>query len=238
MLRNELISLGDIPPFQSSYRAFTPGRQLGSWYVHRIRAVDTLANRVIVSDTAEYLGNQFPALDASVSTSVTLFRALRIYALAHARGGHRVYDLGNEYRDRYYQNSAAVVLPADGGGYSREERLRRFGPYFGEESGRAIALTEVKEAYIQRADFVRLRELSATLALPASLARRISAGSAALTIAGTNLALWTAFDGNDPEVLGTGPGTPNSSHYDQFYAADVFTTPLARRWHARIDVRF
>lgn len=238
LLRNELLSLGDIQPFQSSYRAFTPGRQLGAWYVNRIRSVDTLAHRVIVSDTAEYLGNQFPHLEASLNTTLTLFGAVRLYALFQAKAGYRVYDLGREYRDRYYRNSASVVLSPDDGGYSLADRLRRFGPYYAEMSGAQVALTEVKEDYIQRADFIRFRELSATVALPRSLAHRIAANSASLTVAGSNIALWSRFGGFDPEVLGTGPGSPNSTYYDQFNTADVFTTPPALRWTARLDVRF
>ena len=46
-----------------------------------------------------------------------------------------------------------------------------------------------------------------------------------------NLALWTDYDGWDPEVLGTPDGnTPN--------LADVFTLPQAKRMYARFNIQF
>ena len=163
---------------------------------------------------------------------------VRVYAQLDGKAGHRLYSLGQEYRDRFFQNSAKAVLPADQGGYSDVERLRRYGPYIGETSGQAIAATEVKEDYIQPGDFLRLSEISVMFSLPSSLVRRMGAGSASLTLSGRNLALWKKFDGYDPEVLGTGPGQAHSSFYDQFHNAEVFTTPPVRRWSARLSVQF
>lgn len=237
-LHNELVSLGEVEPFINSYRAFTPGQQLGVWYVNRIREVDQANNRVIVSDTAEVLGNQLPTFEGALSTSVTLFRNLRISAQFTAKTGHLVQNLGQEYRDRYFQNSGKAVLDADQGGYSDLERLRRYGPYVGETSGKAVPFTEVKEDYIQPGDYLRLSDLTATFTLPASLVSRFGGSGASLTIGGRNLALWTKFGGYDPEVLGTGPGTAGSSHYDQFYSVELFSTPPSRRWIARFDVQF
>ncbi|MGH7503304.1 MAG: SusC/RagA family TonB-linked outer membrane protein [Longimicrobiales bacterium] len=237
-LHNELLSLGEVEPFQSSYRAFTPGRQLGAWFVNRIRSVDTVASIVTVSDTTEYIGDQIPSFSGSANTTVTLFRNMRLYASLDGKSGYRVYNLGQEYRDRFYRNSAEVVLPESEGGYSAIERLRRFGPYVGENSGQPVALTEVKEDYIQSGDFLRLREVSATFSLPASLAHRVGATDASITIGGRNLALWSDFGGYDPEILGTGPGNANSTFYDQFYIAEVFTTPPSRRWIARLNFTF
>lgn len=236
-LHNRLISLGGVEPFFSSYRAFMPGRPLGAWWVHRIRSVDVENGRVIVSDTAEYLGDQLPKLQASINTTLDV-GPVRVYAQLDGKAGHRLYSLGQEYRDRFFQNSAKAVLPADQGGYSDVERLRRYGPYIGETSGQAIAATEVKEDYIQPGDFLRLSEISVMFSLPSSLVRRMGAGSASLTLSGRNLALWKKFDGYDPEVLGTGPGQAHSSFYDQFHNAEVFTTPPVRRWSARLSVQF
>jgi hypothetical protein len=118
------------------------------------------------------------------------------------------------------------------------ERLRRFGPYVSEKDGRAIAFTEVKEDYIQDADYLRLSEVSATISLPSAWASRFRAASASLTLAGRNLKLWSKFPGYDPEILGTGPGTAGSTFYDQFYIAEVFTLPPTRRWVARVNVQF
>ena len=237
-LHNELESLGEVPAFINSYRAFRPGEQLGAWFVNRIRRIDEANNRVIVSEEPEYLGNQMPTFEGSLTSTVTLFEKVRLYAQLDTKRGHRVYNLGQEYRDRYYRNTRDAVLSADEGGFSAEERLLRYGPYVAETSGRAVPFTAVKEHYIQKGDYVRLSEVSVTFTVPPSLLSRARLSDASLTLGGRNLALWTDFEGFDPEVLGTGPGTAGSSFYDQFHAAEVFTLPPMRRWIARIDVQF
>lgn len=130
------------------------------------------------------------------------------------------------------------MLPPEQGGYSDLQRLRRYGPYVGQNSGELIPFTEVKEDYIQPGDHMRLAEVSATFTLPAGFVEPLGARNASVTIGGRNLALWTEFGGYDPEILGTGPGSPGSTSYDQFYIADVFTTPPTRRWIARVNFQF
>lgn len=237
-LHNELVSLGDLDPFVNSYRVFAPGRELGAWYVNRIREVDEENGQVVVSDTAEFLGGQMPDLEATLGTTLTLFGNLRLHGQLSGKFGYRVYNLGQEFRDRFYGNSAEAVLPPEEGGFTERERLRRYGPYVGESSGQAIPFTEVKEDYIQPGDHVRLSEVSASISLPEGLIEKVGLSSATFTLAGRNLALWSDFGGFDPEVLGTGPGTPGSTFYDQFYTAEVFTLPPARRWIGRFNVQF
>lgn len=236
-LHNELVSLGDLDPFFNSYRAFTPGRELGAWFVNRIREVDVEGGRVIVSDTAEYLGGQLPELQGAVASTFTFFGNLRVTAQLDGKFGYRIYNLGHEYRDRFFRNSAEAVLDPDEGGYSEEEALRRYGPYF-TEGGAQVPFTEVKEDYIQPADHVRLSEVSATYTIPDRFVQRLGVTGASITLGGRNLALWSDFEGFDPEVLGTGPGNPGDSFYTQFYTAEVFTTPPARRWTARVNFSF
>ena len=237
-LHNELVSLGTVSPFVNSYRAFVPGRQLGAWYVHRVRTLDVVNGRTIVSDTAEYLGDQIPKLQGNLSNTVTLFRRLRLYALLDGKWKYRVYNLGHEFRDRALRNSAEVVKPETEGGYSATERLRRLGPFRTETTGANVAFTEVKEDYIEPADYLRLSEVSATFTVPSAAAERFGIAGASVTVGGRNLALWSDFEGYDPEVLGTGPGNPQSVFFDQFQSAEVFTTPPARRWIARVTVQF
>jgi len=237
-LSNELVSLGELEAFTNSYRVFKPGESLGAWYVNRIREVDLGNNQVLVSDTAEYLGSQMPTFEGSLHNSLTLPGGIRLSAQFNAKFGFRAYNLGQEYRDRYYRNSAKVVLPPGEGGYSEVDLLRRYGPYVGETTGQAIPFTEVKEHYIQKADYIRFSELSLTVPIPGRFLEPFRLNTASLTLAGRNLGLWTDWEGYDPEILGTGPGTPGSSFYDQFYHAEVFTTPPTRRWTARLNIQF
>ncbi|HEX6939868.1 MAG TPA: hypothetical protein VF158_10690, partial [Longimicrobiales bacterium] len=78
--------------------------------------------------------------------------------------------------------------------------------------------------------FVRLREVAVTFALPAPWAARLGASGASFTIGGRNLAIWTDYEGGDPEVL-FDPASPLDR-------TDLFTPPQARRWEARLTVQF
>jgi len=56
------------------------------------------------------------------------------------------------------------------------------------------------QAYYENVSWVRLNELSVTLAMPTSLARRLRAQSASLSLMGRNFGLWSKYRGADPEV--------------------------------------
>ena len=234
-LHNEILELGTVGTFINNFRAFTEGRQIGAFWAHRVLRVDEGAGRAIVSDTAEFIGNQLPTFQASLSNTITLFRNLRLYALLEGRRGHHVYNVNHENRDRGRQNSSNVVLPPEQGGYSTAERLRRLGPYF-TEGGAPVGVSSIKDPYMQKADHIRLREVSATFVLPASLLRFARVTGASLTIGGRNLGLWKSdYEGDDPDVLGVGAAT---SGLNQLFSADVFTLPPNRRWIARINFQF
>ena len=80
-------------------------------------------------------------------------------------------------------------------------------------------------------DFLRFRELSLTWTLPQRLTQRLRVADAWITIGGRNLALWTKYDGWDPEVNGADALTNP-------YRADIYTLPQVRRAFARLNVSF
>jgi TonB-linked SusC/RagA family outer membrane protein len=235
-LHNEIVSLGTAGTFINNFRAFVPGHQIASWWVHRIRSIDEANNRVVVSDTAEFAGNQLPTFQANLSSSLLLFNRLQLNALFEHKSGYHVYNLNQEFRDRSARSSANVNLSAEDGGYSATERLRRLGPYISERTGNPVGVGNVKDPYLQEGDHVRFRELTATVFLPVSLVERVGASGASLTVGGRNLGLWFSdYEGDDPDVIGVGT---QSSGLNQLFNADVFTTPPARRWIVRLNVQF
>ena len=235
-LYNEIVDLGTAGTFINNFRAFVPGRQIAAWWVHRVREVDTERGVTIVSDTAEFAGNQMPTFTGSLASTFTIKGNLSIYTLFTTRRGYHVYNLNQEFRDRSAQSTRNVVLGPDEGGYSQEERLRKLGPYVSETTGAPVGAGNVKDPYIQKGDHIRFEEFTATLTLPAAFAQRLGAQGASISIGGRNLALWAPdFEGDDPDVLGTGP---EASGLNQLFNADVFTTPPARRWIFRMNLQF
>jgi TonB-linked SusC/RagA family outer membrane protein len=229
-LSNEIVSMGDLTPFISNNQCFKPGVQVAAWCVPQVLEVDTEAGQAIVSDTAQVAGGQIPKLTASLNTTVTLFGNLRVYGQLDGKFDYHIYDLSRDFRDRAFGNSADVVLPEEEGGYSETERLRRLGPFIGEESGAPVGASLVRGPYIVDGDFVRFRELSVTWWLPAVIADALRVPGSSISVGGRNLALWTDYNG-DPEVIGVvDPITP--------FRANVFTTPQSRSFFTRLNLVF
>jgi hypothetical protein len=232
-LHNAITNMGDITPFVSgNNQCFKPGVEIAAWCVPRVLSVDTIAHRSIVSDTAQVAGGQLPKLAGSFASTATLFGALRIYAQFDGKFDYFVYNLTRDLRDRTVlpPNSAEMNLPSEQGGYSAYERQRRLGPFF-TSTGSSVGVALVRGPYIVPGDFVRFRELAVTWTIPNSLSRRLHLASSSIAVGGRNLALWTKYDGWDPEVIGViDPATP--------FLGDVFTTPQARRFFGRVSVQY
>jgi TonB-linked SusC/RagA family outer membrane protein len=238
-LDNEVVTLGGLSPLINSNRVVRAGLPLGAFYAQRVRSVDVEAGTATVSDTLEYAGDQLPTFQGNLSTTFTLFKRLRLYALFDRKSGHKIYNLAQQLADRDLANSAERNLPAGEGGYSAEQRLFYLGNASGRynlESGGTVGASAVVGPYIEDASFTRFRELSASIDLPVQLTRGMRVSGASLTITGRNLGLWTKFRG-DPEVLGTGPGSAGTQ-FTQFFNAELFTLPPTRRWSARVNFQF
>lgn len=226
-LTNRLLDLGGVP--ESATRKV--GYPLFGNWDYRILNVDVANNRVIVSDSLQFIGNgsNYPGWDAAFSGTLTLFRNLSFYAQIDGRGDRMVFDGTNEFRDRQFgigepavRGAAAYGTNPDGTPTEQAviEYMRRFGP-FETQSGASLNRSEVDGAYLQDGTFFRLREASVNFALPRDWARRYArATSAAIGLTMKNLHTWTDFTGLDPES-------------DQF-----LTVPADRRWTLRFQVTF
>ncbi len=231
-LHNEVLDLGDTQPTTSSTNARREGVPLRNYFDYTIRSVDLANNRVIVSDTLEFVGTNFelPGYDGNISSTVTVFRDLSFYAQADFRGNYWVYNNTDQFRDRQNGHSPLAVLGCayygtDASGNCTEEAkikyMRKFGPWVTENGGNTLSRTLVRGDYLENAGFVRLREASVSYHMPRTIVSRyMHAQSAQLTVSFRNLRTWTDFTGLDPET-------------DQF-----LTVPQDKRWTVRFNFTF
>lgn len=228
-LRNELTSLGGISPFAlGGVGRALEGQQLGVMVAKRVRSVDAANNRVVVSDTLEPVGNLFPTLEWNITNTLTLFKNFRVSALLDAKRNFSVYNNTRFFRETQLVRSNLRLDPT---ALPAEERLRRFGPFVSEANGSAVPVNDAREPYIERGDFVRLRELSATYDVPRSLLNKMGkrVQGASVTLAFQNVRLWSDFSGADPEV---------NAQTGAFSREDFLTAPLPRRSVLRFNVNF
>jgi len=98
---------------------------------------------------------------------------------------------------------------------------------------------------IEKADFIRWRELSLTYDVPAPLVSRLGAEDLSFTVSARNLRLWTTagYSGEDPETNELGRGAANNNAdttFDENFRAGIeaWNVPLPRRFSFKLSATF
>jgi TonB-linked SusC/RagA family outer membrane protein len=167
-----------------------------------------------------FIGTPTPKVTGSVGNSFSLFNRFRLYGLVDFKRGNRVGNSNEQLRC-----TGAVGAPLCRANYYPLE----FDPvYLAERVGTAAA-QGILDQYYQDASFAKLREISLTYTLPASLLRGYQ--SATITFAGRDLHTWTKYAGIDPEVSVANIAT-------SFVTADQAVTPPLSRFIATFNLKF
>ncbi|BAH39446.1 MAG TPA: SusC/RagA family TonB-linked outer membrane protein [Gemmatimonas aurantiaca] len=228
-LRNELLSLGGQAPFVlGSIGRTLVGQQLGVMTAKVVKSVDLQNGRAVVTDTLTPVGNLFPTLEWNLTNTFTIAKNLRISAMIDAKKDFVVYNNTRNFREAQLIRSNVRL---DTTLLSREERIRRYGPFVSEVTGAAVPINDARGAFIEEGDFVRFRELSATYTLPQSIMTKISGRiqNASVTFAMQNVKLWTNYSGFDPEL---------NAQSNAFGREDFLTAPIPRRTVLRFNLNF
>lgn len=175
-------------------------------------------------DTARrFIGPSTPTREIGFSNTITLFKNFRLYGLLDMKGGNYVFNLQERNRCQGSDNCLRTNNP----------RAR-----FPQTASDSILFKElavyrnaaVSPEWIQKGDFVKLREISLTYDVPRNLIARIGAQSMSVILSGRNLALWSDYEGVDPEV--------NSYGGRNFVRIDAYAAPMTRRVSAAINLQY
>jgi len=199
---NKLVSLGDVPPIIGTVTRTVAGYPLFGFWTREVTyedkngdgilvydGNDAANNELFVSDEVVFRGEANAKHNVATTLGLELFdRRLRLQGLVDWRGGFHWYNNTERIRCASRSNCAGLNNP--------ESDLA--------DQAAALALLShpaaTEAGYIQKGDFVRLREISATYSLPNSLlARAGGIRSASLNLSARNLAIWTDYRGVDPE---------------------------------------
>jgi TonB-linked SusC/RagA family outer membrane protein len=122
-----------------------------------------------------------PKVEGSVSSTLTLFNRVRLYGLVDFKRGHSLWN-NNEFA-RCGTRCREAYLPLE------------YDP---------IHIAEIQQIGLDHAvmdaSFAKLREISASVALPDRWARALGTQRASITLAGRNLHTWTNWPELDPET--------------------------------------
>lgn len=238
--RNTLLAVPDTNTARAiSGLAYTPGTQenhvgypLGGYWIarplrdangdyvltaSRAIAIDSVcatnAGRVTCGPNKQYIGSPVPLREIGFSNTVTLFNRLSIYGLLDYKGGHYLYNGRERQRCLNGNNCEFVNVPG-------QDTI----------AIKAYRTAANNEPYLEKADFVKLRDLSFTVQIPQRYLSFASASEASIVLAGHDLKVWSDYSGPDPET--------NSYGGRLFGRADVYTLPMTQRWTLALNVNF
>jgi len=249
--RNELVSFGRYPDGSvildevlfSTFRPYARHREGyplgGLWAIDVLRderGVPVLTDgRVTVLDRcvwtpAEpgwtrdqcqevYMGPAQPTREVALSNTLTLFGNWRIFSNLDYKAGHYQWNAMASLRNRTDLNSKLVNTPNPDPDLAAEILAAR---------------SLQTKMFIQKADFVKLRELSLSYTMPRELVGRVGARDATLTVSGRNLWYWTGYKIDDHMY------DPEVSFYsaNEFDAVDYASMPMMRRFTLSMRVGF
>ncbi len=196
-----------------------------------------------------YLGKPTPDWQGSFGATIRFLRNFRLYtAFEFKAGNYYVNNLTFAFRQanpvigRNLPWSAEVVRDYATGGIDAngnpkndpQVRLRALERWLNE----LLALAPFSGLNtIKPADFLRWRELSLTYDVPRSQLQRLwGIDRLSFTLGVRNLALWTRYDGPDPEVNAVGRGSGSQLSQNYLDGVDAFGFVLPRR--VTFTVRF
>jgi len=171
----------------------------------------------------EFIGPPFPTRMIGLTNTVRLFGNLQLYAFLDYQGGHYQWCAICSVRTRTDLNSKEINDPRLDPSHPEYESWGKY------ELG--LLRSAQTKRYIMPADFIKLREISATYTIPNRFAQRLRLSRASITLSGRNLWHWTKYEGNaDPEVAFT-----STSSYE---TADYGAIPMQRWWTVGFTVQF
>ncbi|MDZ7363013.1 MAG: SusC/RagA family TonB-linked outer membrane protein [candidate division KSB1 bacterium] len=180
-----------------------------------------------------YLGKPTPDWQGAFGLNLGFMKRFRLASLFEYKAGeYFVHNLTDEFRRfhavigrntrRAAELEAILINPAS----TAEQRLAAADEWARKHAG--LSPYDGLNA-VEKADFIRWRELSLTYDIPQSIFSRFGVGSASITLAGRNLALFTGYSGIDPETNAIGRGTGGGLDTNFLTGTEAFGLPIPRQ---------
>ncbi|MEO7359564.1 MAG: SusC/RagA family TonB-linked outer membrane protein, partial [Gemmatimonadaceae bacterium] len=172
---------------------------------------------ITITDTSVFIAPTYPKLEMAISPSLELFdHKLRFNAQFDHKSGFK--KLNNTLRHQCQGGGSCRGL------YDPTASL--------ELQAAAVAINSYGSltGFYKDGAFTRFRELSAAYQLPDRLARMAHASRMNVIVTGRNLAVWTKYDGVDPEAT---VGNGDARGFEEY-----FSTPPLRTFTFRLNFTF
>jgi TonB-dependent starch-binding outer membrane protein SusC len=174
-------------------------------------------------DSLAFLGNPLPTVTGYVSTTLQPHPQLRLSATLTGGAGLHIYNETGEIRvQSHIEESVSLAQQELANPATSTERRREIADWY------ATKHWSVLGNWVEKADYLRLQEVSVSYDFSDAVASQLSLSDLRVTLAGSNLALWTTYGG----IID--PGTTDNPAQRQTPLAqnvDYFNTPIPQRVH-------
>jgi TonB-linked SusC/RagA family outer membrane protein len=177
-----------------------------------------------------YMGRSVPPRELSFNGTLTLLNRFRVFSMIDVKRGHHKLDGNTRARcgifGRCLENF--VTLP--------DAQLVNYPNLKATADSMTVARynsnSTIADYLITKTDFARWRELTVSYDLPQSIARRARVNNATISVSGRNLALWTDYQGFEPEAMFLGGSRGGNAAWEQT------TMPQLRTWLVTLNLGF
>lgn len=227
----ELVTWGDAPLTSVDFGSFAtvqrhiPGYPMGGFWSTDVERdangapVLTGSGGVTVETEMEYVGPSNPTREIGFSNTFTIFDNVRLFANLDYKGGHYQWCAICSVRSRIDLNTQLVNDPN------------------ADPVEVAVARSLQTKTWIKPADFIKLREVSVSYRIPASLAQNLRFDDASITLSGRNLWMWTKY-GFDQPGLGSPDPEVNFDSQSRFGRTDYASIPMLRTFSLSLRFNF
>ena len=181
-----------------------------------------------------YLGKPTPDWQGAFGLNVGFMKRFRLASLFEYKAGeYFVHNLTDEFRRfhavigrntrRAAELEAILINPAS----TADQRLAAADEWARKHAG--LSPYDGLNA-VEKADFIRWRELSLTYDIPQGIFSRFGVSNASLTVAGRNLVLISGYSGVDPETNAIGRGTGGGLDTNFLTGTEAFGLPIPRQF--------
>jgi TonB-linked SusC/RagA family outer membrane protein len=177
-----------------------------------------------------YMGRSVPPREFSLNGTLTLLNRFRVFSMVDVKRGHRKMDGNTRVRcgifGRCLENFVTLA----------DADLVNFPTLKATADSMTVARynsnSTIVDYLIAPADFARWRELTVSYDIPESVARRGRFNRASISVSGRNLALWTDYQGFEPEAMFLGGSRGGNAAWEQT------TMPQLRTWMVTLNLGF
>jgi TonB-linked SusC/RagA family outer membrane protein len=180
-----------------------------------------------------FLGRSIPPTEYAFSGTLTLFQRWRVLSMFDVKNGHKKMDGNTRVRcgifgrcKENFVNAAAAptsITPFTAEFADDVDSLR---------AAQSLSNSNLVDFLITNASFGRWRELTVSYDVPDRFARMAKATRATVSLSGRNLALWTSYQGFEPEAMFLGGTRGGNAAWEQT------TLPQLRSWMLTFNLGF